>query len=399
MVRILSLCALCAVSSRALAAPESPAAMAVPPDPSRWELEGEAKVVEHQGRQSILLNGGAVTLKGFEMRDAVIDVDVSTPASRGFFGIQFRVAGDGRSAEWVYLRQHKSGLPDAMQYTPVLGTGLNWQLYNGAGFTGAIDIPKDAWFHVRLEVAGAQAKLFVKDMEKPALVIDDLKSGLQRGQVALAVLIGETYFSNFQIRPTGDVAWQRHLPPMPPTALTRWTISPPFDALARDLEQPLGASEVASIQWQEVEAEPPGLVALYRYRDAPHPHVTFQGDFSKRLDPQPGMKVVYARTTITSDRAQVKRLALGYSDDVSVFLNGKILYRGRSAQGFRDPGFLGIVNPENDAVYLPLKKGKNELVLALSELGGGWGFICRLESVGRAAHATQGSTGEARAIR
>ena len=41
-------------------------------------------------------------------------------------------------------------------------------------------------------------------------------------------------------------------------------------------------------------------------------------------------------------------------------------------------GFLGIVNPENDAVYLSLKKGSNELMLAISELGGGWGFICRL---------------------
>jgi hypothetical protein len=36
------------------------------------------------------------------------------------------------------------------------------------------------------------------------------------------------------------------------------------------------------------------------------------------------------------------------------------------------------VNPENDAVYLPLKKGNNELMLAVIELGGGWGFICRL---------------------
>ena len=88
-------------------------------------------------------------------------------------------------------------------------------------------------------------------------------------------------------------------------------------------------------------------------------------------------------------------LTIGYSDDVSVFLNGKILYRGRSAQGFRDPGFLGIVNPENDAVYLPLKKGKNELVLALSELGGGWGFLCRLEPLGPAPVAT--SAGEAAA--
>jgi len=48
------------------------------------------------------------------------------------------------------------------------------------------------------------------------------------------------------------------------------------------------------------------------------------------------------------------------------------------APSLRNLGFLGIVNPGNDAVYLSLKKGSNELMLAISELGGGWGFICRL---------------------
>ena len=95
------------------------------------------------------------------------------------------------------------------------------------------------------------------------------------------------------------------------------------------------------------------------------------------------MKVLYARTTIDSDRDQVKKLYIGYSDDVSVFLNGRILFRGRSAQNFRDPGFLGIVNPENDIVYLQLRKGSNELLLAVSELGGGWGFICRVADLER----------------
>ena len=32
------------------------------------------------------------------------------------------------------------------------------------------------------------------------------------------------------------------------------------------------------------------------------------------------------------------------------------------------------MNAENDAVYLPLKKDQNELVLAVSELTGGWGL-------------------------
>jgi hypothetical protein len=352
--------------------------LSVPPDSPRWDLQGPAKVAEYQGRKCLSLDGAAAMVKDFEMRDAVIDVDVATPASRGFFGIQFRVANDGATSEWVYLRQHKSGLPDALQYTPVLNTGANWQIYNGAGFTGAVEIPKDVWFHLRLEVLGAQAKLYVKDMNTPALVMNDLKSGVEKGQVALYVLTGATYFSNFEIRTTPDAPWERHLPPMPPGTLTKWSLSPSYDALARNLERPLAPSESDAIHWQDVEAEPPGFVVIYRYREAPHLKVSFAGDFSKRLEAQPGMKVVYARTSIDSDRDQVKKLYIGYSDDVSVFLNGKILYRGRSAQYFRDPGFLGIMNPENDAVYLPLKKGSNELMLAVSELGGGWGFICRL---------------------
>jgi hypothetical protein len=165
---------------------------------------------------------------------------------------------------------------------------------------------------------------------------------------------------------------------MPAGTLTRWSLSPAYDALQRDLERPLAPAESQAIPWQEVEAEPPGFVVVNRYRESPHPRVSFAKDFSKRLEPQPGTSVVYARTRIESDRDQVQKLALGYSDEVSVFLNGRILYRGRSAQNFRDPAFLGIVSADDDALYLPLQKGSNELVLALSELGGGWGFVARL---------------------
>lgn len=358
---------------------QSPQTLSVSADSPQWEFQGKAQPADYLGRKCLLLDGGAAILKDYILRDGVIDVDVATPAKRGFFGLDFRIADDGANHEFIYLRQHKSGYPDALQYTPVFNTGLNWQIYSGPGFINAVDIPKEEWFHLRIVVTGAQAKLYVKDMEKPALVMDDLKTGIQKGGIALYVLTGATYYSNFSVRATPDAPWERHPPAMPANTLTKWSISPVFDALARDLERPLTSAESETMPWQNVVAEAPGFVTLYRYLPAPHPRVTFQGDFSKRLEPQPGMKLVYARTTIDSDRDQVKKLSLGYSDDVTVFLNGQILYRGRSAQAFRDPGFLGIMNPENDAVYLPLKKGRNELVLALSELGGGWGFICRLE--------------------
>jgi hypothetical protein len=303
----------------------APAALSIPADSPRWDLQGQAAASEYQGRKCLRIDGGGAVLKDFEMRDGVIEVDVSAPATRGFFGIQFRITEDGANAEWVYLRPHKSGLPDALQYTPVLRTGLNWQIYSGAGFTAAVDIPKETWFRLRLEITGAQARLYVKDMDKPALVIDDLKSGAQKGEIALAVLTGATYFSNFEVRPTPDSPWERHLPPMPPGTLTRWSLSPSYDALERRLECPLVPSESEAIPWEDVEAEPPGFVVVYRYREAPHPRVSFASDFTKRLEPQPGMRVVYAKTRIESDRDEVKKLLIGYSDDVSVFLNGQIL--------------------------------------------------------------------------
>jgi hypothetical protein len=353
--------------------------ISAPADSSRWKLEGRAKIADYLGRASLHLEGGVATLKGVVFEDGVIDMDVATPASRGFFGIQFRA--DSANSDFVYLRQHKSGLADAMQYTPVLNGGLNWQLYSGPGYIGAVDIPRNSWFHLRLEVAGSAAKLYVSDMSKPALVIPDLKSGQHKGELGLTVLTGATYFSNVEVRATPAVAWRRQFPTIAEGTITQWSLSPAFDALTRNLERPLTRAEIDAMSWEMVQAEAPGIVAINRHRQSPSVRVTFQSDFSTRLQPQPGMKVVYARTTIASQRDEVRKLSLGYSDDVTVFLNGQPLYRGRSAQSFRDPAFLGIMDVEHDAVYLPLRRGANELVLAVSELGGGWGFIARLDRV------------------
>lgn len=351
----------------------------VPADSTYWYLQGNAGFKEYQGRKCIFLDGGAALLNDFEARDAIIDVDVISPASRGFFGAQFRIDSTGANAEYIYLRPQFSGQPDAMQYTPVIGGGLNWQIYNGPGFTGAVDIPHNEWFHMRIVFKGAQAYLYIKDMNTPALVMNDLKSGVERGYVGVVALMGEVYFSDFKIQNTPDADWFRNEPQMMPGILTGWELSASYDALSIDPEHPLTTAGTDTMQWQKVEAEAPGFVLINRYRSAPRIRVTFANDFSKRLEPQPGSKLIYARCIIDSPVDAVKKLSFGYSDEISIFLNDNILFRGRSAQNFRDTRFLGIVDPENDAVFLNLKKGRNELILALTELGGGWGFICRLE--------------------
>ena len=275
--------------------PPDPAApaLSVPADSPRWKLEGRAEVTDYQGRKSILLNGGGATLQDFAMRDGVVDVDVATPASRGFFGIQFRIADDDANAEWVYLRQHKSG---------AIPTPCNTRRCSAAASTGSSSMgrasparstsPKTSGSTCAWRFRGPRRSSMSRTWTRPALVMDDLKSGIQKGQLALAVLIGETYFSNFEVRTTPDAPWERHLPPTPPGTLTRWSLSPEYDALARDVERPLSAAESDAIPWREVEAEPPGLVVLYRYYEAPHLRVSFANDFSKRLEPQPGTKVL-----------------------------------------------------------------------------------------------------------
>jgi DNA-binding beta-propeller fold protein YncE len=85
---------------------------------------------------------------------------------------------------------------------------------------------------------------------------------------------------------------------------------------------------------------------------------------------------IIAKTSIHAEEARTMELNFGYSDLVSIFLNGKLMFTGNSAYQSRDPSFLGIIGLF-DAIYLPLEKGENELVFKVYETFGGWGFMCQ----------------------
>lgn len=84
---------------------------------------------------------------------------------------------------------------------------------------------------------------------------------------------------------------------------------------------------------------------------------------------------------IESQVAQLKRLNLGFSDRASVFLNGSVLFTGDNTYRSRSQRYLGVMTVDNDALFLPLRRGQNELVFAVSEAFGGWGLIARLENL------------------
>ena len=94
---------------------------------------------------------------------------------------------------------------------------------------------------------------------------------------------------------------------------------------------------------------------------------------------QLGMKL--ARIVVTSDRDRDVRLSYGFSDQASVFLNHRLIASNDNTYRSRSQRYLGVMTLENDVLNLPLRKGENELLLAITEAFGGWGLIARLSAI------------------
>jgi sugar lactone lactonase YvrE len=331
---------------------------AIPFDSDRWVLAGAARS-EHLGRDAL---AGFAYLEDVDLAGGVIEVDLAVTGARSYPGIIFRMQSQG-NYERFYFRPHRAGLyPDALQYVPVFNGIAGWQLYNGAGFTSGGTIPTDEWVTLRLEFGGEQARVFVGEADEPALVVPRLLHGKTGGSVGLSgPRDGTAYFSNFRYRADGGLVFSPVVEPeTPPGTITSWRISQPFRMGEIDMERYPTAEETAGIEWRDVTADPSGLVDVARYT----------GRLGRGTD------CVFARTVLSAERATVKEIRFGYSDAVTVFFNGELLFAGSSAYRQRDPSFLGIIGL-NDAVYLPLKEGDNELLLMVAESFGGWGFMAR----------------------
>jgi sugar lactone lactonase YvrE len=324
-----------------------------------WDLTN-AEVVDYLGRKCLI---GTAFLKNVEFENGVIEVDIAVDAAGGrrtYPGVLFRIQSDDEY-ERVYLRPHRAGLyPDAIQYVPAFNGVDSWQLYNGDGATAGALIPNNQWIRWRIEVMGTQARVFLGDTSRPSLFIKDLKHGLCKGSLGLSGQRDRSaFFSNFRYR--RDNTLQFPVPQVPepaPGIVTEWSLSQPYKVAHVDIEVHPRDQGLTDLRWKAARSDPSGLVDIAR---SVKPFAT-----------EPSC--VFAKTTIRATKEEVKQFALGYSDIVTVFLNGKALFSGNSTYRQRDPSFLGIIGL-NDYVYLPLKKGDNELMLAVAESFGGWGFM------------------------
>jgi len=340
--------------------------------PESQTPQHNGELVDFLGRQSFRLARGLAYTNEVEFENGTINVDIAADEKSRFFGIAFHVQSDD-DYEVIFFRPGSSGTDQAIQYTPGLRGANVWQLYTGPGYTATADIPRNQWIHVRIVVAGLIAKLFLNNATHPSLIIPDLKLGQIAGGLGFWAHLGGGYYSNLSVTTDSTVYDSTVKRQFEPGTLTDWELSDIFDADKIDAS---AYPDVGRMKWEKVDAETPGMVVINRYRRSPNIDIPEREDRIRGV--VTGAQIVFARTIIHSESDQTRRINLGFSDDVVVFLNGKPIYAGNNELGSRQPNFLGLLDTHNDAIYLPLTKGDNELVLSVLEFFGGWGFMCKL---------------------
>jgi len=158
-----------------------------------------------------------VWIDGVEFSNGVIEAEVAgTPApgagagARGFVGIAFRLQPDNRTYDAFYLRPTNGRAEDqerrnhATQY--ISHPDWTWSRLRQetpSRYESYVDLVPDTWTKIRIEVRGAQARLFVHDQPQPALIVNDVKSGAG-GKGAVALWIGPgtvAHFRNLTVSP------------------------------------------------------------------------------------------------------------------------------------------------------------------------------------------------------
>lgn len=179
----------------------------------------------HRGRSAVRVvippgsRGESIAVvNGSSFLDGTIEADVAgqpeagaSEGARGFVGLAFRVADAPSGFECFYIRPTNARADDQLrrnhstQY--ISFPGFPWEKLRKE-FPGVYesyaDMESGAWTHLKIEVAGRKARLYVNRAQQPALIVNDLKREPAAGPVAL--WIGsetEGWFSNLVIAPGG----------------------------------------------------------------------------------------------------------------------------------------------------------------------------------------------------
>lgn len=336
----------------------------IPIDTVNFKIQSKSHVIEtYKGKEAIYLQSGSLMLKNTKFLNGTIEYDIYLKEEQAFPGIYFRA--NNNDAEHWYIRPHLPGKPDANQAIATTNGITSWQLYFGPTYSFPYTYKYNDWTHVKIVVNQDKAQVYLDYAEDPQLSWhlfhqvkpgDIIFTGGNRSGMHLAnIQVDQSQSELKKFKPVKRKPIEN--------LIDKWEISDKFD------EKLLGNPKeldnlISKRKWiGNIEVEEGTAANISRK--------------VMRRNSIPG-NTVFAKTVINSQKAALKLFEFGYSDRVVVILNGKPIYRGTNGFRTRDYRYLGTVGLF-DAVYLNLEKGKNTLLLAVSEDFGGWLVTGKIE--------------------
>jgi hypothetical protein len=187
-------------------------------------ISTRAEQVDYRGKHAVRLlplvgheaddESMLAIIPGTDFRDGTIELDVSgapVPTvhdARGFIGVAFHVQARPDSFECFYVRPTNARCDDQLrrnhtvQY--VSSPDYPWERLRKetpGAYESYADMEPGVWTHLKVEVEGTKARLYVNGATQPALIVNDLKLGDTRGAVALwSHPFTDGYFANLRVQ-------------------------------------------------------------------------------------------------------------------------------------------------------------------------------------------------------
>jgi hypothetical protein len=350
----------------------------IAPSDAGWNT-ARATVVSQSAAPSarIVIASGIAIRDDVSLRDGTIEADIDAPRASQFAGLAFRVASTA-DYEIVYFSA-QAGRWGEVQYQPLFDGEPTWQLYPGSGYRAEIPATvttTGAPMHVKIVFAGRRADVYLNRSGEPVLRVVELKRVPRAGRVAVWASGGEATsaaFANYSaVGRVESVPEPITMAPPQRGQLMRWRVSawlPSPDSIVAPAEL-APVHRLALRAGVDAEAETDGLMNLSRVVGNP------AGPQLVNVPGGAGWGLALASATLEAREAHTTRLRFGYSEGIAIFLNGRRVFAGTHPYASPD---LGRVIADANTVELPLARGANELVLAVTDRAFGWGFRARLD--------------------
>jgi hypothetical protein len=177
------------------------------------------------GRKGVRVTGSDASetmavVEGLEFGNGVIEAEIAgavkpgaAEGARGFVGIAFRLQGDMKTYDAFYLRPTNGRADDQVRrnHSAQYISHPEWPWFRlrketPEKYESYVDLVPGQWTKVRIEVNGAQARLYVHGQPQPTLVVNDVKTGPDaKGAVALWIDVGTlAHFRKLKVTPAGD---------------------------------------------------------------------------------------------------------------------------------------------------------------------------------------------------